>query len=550
MHRLARPLALALVALLALPAAAPAKSSKKPKHYTVGMATRSVAVPDELIKARNVYLGGYGLGNGRVGDSILGIDNPAKPADNGFPAYDDGRAADGNLDGGPSVRAAVVSAGRNSFAIADIENQGCFTQNKQGYGLVTMRLAVERRTKGALPADHVDVQCDHSHGGPDLIGAWGGVPTSYLKLVQERTVDAIVEAYKEQQPAELWYGTAQSGVEGRDQVPEDKNGNALLTNQMLNDPYGDNDVMDDELRVLQARDPGTGEPFATILNLNAHPTVLGSSNTKATGDWPQFANKLMESDPGTFGTKALTVVGTLGRQQPARGDCRDGSIPQNQRGDSNPAWAICKLAQYSQRVVERAKVALAAAKPITGTPKVVAKTYLIADTASNAGILALNDVGDLIGAPIMRSNTPPWRTGTVVGTVTGSALIGNVLLSSMPGEAYPQIPLAVRDVLKNAGVKGFMTAGLSNDQLGYIIAPVPEGYPYPIQRAVVDQNDNMLFNASQTLGERLTCSLLRGAGEVLGKGNRYWQAYDKCVAFASDMAFPEGADVAPFPAAT
>ena len=549
MH-LSRLVPLALAATLLAPAAAQAtkpdsKPGKPPKTYSVGMAARSINVAANGSFANQpVYLGGFGLGNGRVLDRIGPVDNPGpKPADNGL-AYDDGRIATGNLADGLHVRAAVISAGKDNFAIADIENQGCFTQNKQGYGLVTMRLAVQQRTHGKLPADHVDVQCDHSNGGPDLIGAWGGVPTAYLKFVQEQTVDAIVEAFDTQRPAELWYGTAQSGVAGRNKVPEDTT-DPLLTNQMLNDPTAQNDVMDDELRVLQARDPDTHVPFATILNLNAHPTVLGSSNRKVTGDWPQFANTLMTQEPAVFGTKALTVVGTLGRQQPARGDCPDHDLAA--KGDSDPQSAICKATAYAQRVIRRAKVALAAAKPLTDKPRVVAKTYLIQDAATNAGIMSFNLAGDPIGIPIMRSNDAPWLVGNVLGTVTGTALIGNVLFSSMPGEAYPQIPLAVRDALKDSGVKGFMTAGLSNDQLGYIIAPLPEAYPDVIERGA-EGNDNILFNISQTLGERLTCSLLRGAGEVLGKGQQYWQGYPKCVAFANDMAYAEGADVKPFPA--
>jgi hypothetical protein len=121
--------------------------------------------------------------------------------------------------------------------------------------------------------------------------------------------------------------------------------------------------------------------------------------------------------------------------------------------------------------------------------------------------------------------------------------IGDVLLSSMPGEAYPQIPLAVRDALKGSGIKGFMTAGLSNDQLGYIIANLPDSYPQVLIRGA-QGNDNILFNMSQTLGERLTCSLLRGAGEVTGKGSAYRDSDRKCVAFANDLVWPEGADTA------
>jgi hypothetical protein len=553
MHRISRLLPLALVAALLIPAAAeakkPAKPPKKPQTYRVGMATRSVALDaNGTFASQPVYLGGFGLGNGHVAEHFMGVENPGpKPYDNGL-AYDDGRAANGNLAGGPQVRAAVISSGKPSqkqnFAIADIETQGCFAQNKQGYGLVTMRKDVAKRTDGALPADHVDIQCDHSHGGPDLIGAWGGVPDQYLAYVQKQTVDAIVAAYEDQRPAQLYYGTAQSGVEGRNQVPEDSK-DPLLTNQMLNDPTGANEVMDDELRVLQARDPDTGVPFATILNLNAHPTVAGSSNLKATGDWPQFANTLMTQDAAAFGAEALTIVGTLGRQQPARGDCPDPTLAA--KGDSDPQAAICKLTQYASRVVARAKdVALPAAKLIDGKPEVVAKTYFIQDPATNAGIMALNDVGEAGGAPIMRSNTPPWRTGNIVGSVTGTARIGNVILSSMPGEAYPQIPLDVRAGLKDSGIKGFMTAGLSNDQLGYIIANMPEAYPQVLLRGA-QGNDNILFNMSQTLGERLTCSLLRGAGEVTSKGSTYRDANPRCTAFANDLAWGEGADVGTFP---
>ena len=93
-----------------------------------------------------------------------------------------------------------------------------------------------------------------STGGPDLIGAWGGVPTEYLKFVQQQTIATIVAAYAHQRPAQLWYGTAQSGVEGRNQYPEDQN--PLLTNQMQGDPVGSNNTMDDELRA-------SGEVFFT-----------------------------------------------------------------------------------------------------------------------------------------------------------------------------------------------------------------------------------------------------------------------------------------------
>src|SRR3954462_6190167 len=95
-----------------------------------------------------------------------------------------------------------------------------------------------------------------------------------------------------------------------------------------------------------------------------------------------------------------------------------------------------------------------------------------------------------------------------------------------------------------------MTAGLANDQLGYVIAPF-EAYPEPIRRSFFNQrgdqvspidNDNYFFNVSHTMGDRVTCSLLRGAGETAGAGVQYRNLYQPCALFANDMVQGHGAD--------
>jgi hypothetical protein len=196
-------------------------------------------------------------------------------------------------------------------------------------------------------------------------------------------------------------------------------------------------------------------------------------------------------------------------------------------------------------VVDRAVQAAAVAQPVSGP--VAARSYLVEDTATNALILGLEYVGDTFGVPLNRAMTPPWLTGNVLGSVTASARIGDVLLSSGPGEMYPQMPLKVAEIV---GARGYMTAGLANDQLGYLIAPY-EAYPEPIRRSFFNQrgdevspidNDNYFFNVSQTMGERVTCSLLRGAGETAGLGLTYWRAYDRCLPFVNDVLLEHGAD--------
>ncbi len=512
-RRQARASALAAVAMLAalailLISLGSAASAKAPpahgfKGYRVGVADRSINPdPDGTYAGRPVYLGGYGIGGG---SPVFG-----------------GRPASGILGAGPSVRAFAVADGQGrSFAIADLETQGWFVATKDGpYGLLDMRKAVEQRTGGALDAERIVVQTDHSHAGADTIGVWGGVPVEYRQYMVDQTVDAIVEAYETMRPGRLYYGTAP----GRD----------LLSNQFDYDEA--NRVVDSDVRVLQARND-RGKPMATLLNFSAHATVLGSGNTKISGDWVQAANPMLEQ---RFGGEAMTVVGTLGRTQPGDRGCSDPAAT------SEDAQNLCKLNDYAARVVDRAADAVAAAKPIDGNI-VDARSYLVTDPSSNALILGLEYVGEPLGVPLNRSFTPPWLTGNVLGTVTASARIGDVLLSSGPGEMYPQIPLKAAEIVP---ARGYMTAGLANDQLGYLIAPF-EAYPEPIRRSFFNQrgdevspidNDNYFFNVSHTMGERVTCSLLRGAGEVLGAGLAYRSSYDRCAAFANDLIFEHGAD--------
>ena len=496
--RLVPTVTAAIAALMLVPAGASAAGPT----YRVGIASRSINPdPNGTYAGQPVYLGGYGIGS--------------KP-------ISDGRPATGILGDGIHVRAFAVSDGTHPYAIADIETQGWFAATRDGpYGLIDMRKQVEQRTGGALKASQVVIQSDHTHGGPDPMGVWGGVPVQYRQMIVQRTVDAVVEAFNNMRPGRLYYGTA----DGRD----------LQSNQFDYDKA--NQVMDSEVRVLQARN-GSGKPFATLLDFSAHPTVLGSSNTKVTGDWVSAANQQL---PKAFGGQAMTVVGTLGRTQPADRGCSDPSVPAGEKRD------LCSIDDYAARVVSRAKQAAAAAKPITGDPRVAADSYLITDPSSNALLLGLLVAGKPVGVPINRSLTPPWETGNVIGTVVGAARIGDVLMLSMPGEAYPQIPLKVRSIVP---AQGYMTAGLADDQLGYLIAPF-EAYPEPIRRSFFNQrgdqvspidNDNYFFNVSHTMGERVTCALLRGAGDLLGKGNAYRNQYDRCPLFVNDAALPPGAD--------
>jgi len=383
---------------------------------------------------------------------------------------------------------------------------------------------------------------------------WGGVPQDFIAYMRAQTEAAILTAWFNRQPGRLFYGYA----EGKD----------LLTNQFSYDEA--NKSQDSDVRVLQARGED-GTPFATLLNFSAHSTVLGGKNTLISGDWEQAANRIMgerktPAGKPVFG-EAMTMIGTFGRTQPNRG------APCVGMTEGSSSDGLCKIDAYARQVVARAETALASATPISGTPIVGGSSYLIEDPSTNAPILGFSTLGPTGGAvaglPFNRSSQPPWQTGNVIGTVTGTLRIGDVLLSSVPGEIYPQIALAVSNTVKGIRPHGFMTAGLADDQLGYIIAPF-EAYPAPVRATFVSSNagdeiqrcasgpsdqtcgnigdivtpignDNYFFNVSHTLGERVICSLLRGADDQLKTS--YRGAAPRCAAFPNDAALDPGADV-------
>ena len=494
------------VALLALAPAA-ALADDAPAVYQVGLATRSINPDASELNATDdankVFLGGYGIGccesinKGRWATSIL--DDPT-----------------GALGHGLDVRAIAIGDGTKTIVLADATLQGWFTADKDDkYGITDVRKAVEARTNGKVRATDIVIQSDHSHSGPDLLGVWGGVPPAYQQYVAKQTEDAIVAAIDNEQPATLWYGTA--------------DGTSLLSNQFGGDPNNPN--IDGEVRVLQARDPqDPTKVLHTMLDFSAHATVLGSQ-PHASGDWPQAINPMMEA---AFGGDAMTVVGTLGRTQPADGsDCQ---------GDekTDAATDFCELKTYDDKLMPKIEEAVSKAQPLTGAAKVDSAGYLIQDPATNAFLLSLLYGGKYTGMPVHRADSAPWLTGDVIGTSTTTMRIGDLLMSAGPGEMYPQIVQEVRDA--NPGLRGYMTAGLANDQLGYLIAPL-SAYPEPVAfTAAALANDNYAFNPSHTIGERVTCSLLRGAGQVLGTGTAPRDSYADCNAFANDMTKDAGSD--------
>lgn len=551
---LARCAALVAVAVavaagtVALPAAAQAKPP-----WLIGFAKQSVdprpcpspspSVPCDLNS--NFHLGGFGLGPTRV---ALG------------PLVDPG----GTVEHIYARAMAISTAHGHTLLLADLENQGTFAAYKQGpYGLYDIRAQVSHDT--GVPIDAIVINSDHSHAGPDLIGLWGGVPVSYLQLVRDQTVKALDEAYANRVRARLLVGTdtpvmpdaasggyvpgtatpgepfdhSQFGVDTGPLTTARQQG-VPLPSPPAGVPNGGtgyrDDLVDTQLRVLQAYDAATGAPVGTLINYAAHADVMGGGNLYYSADWPGTVARATEQSLGE--PVAVTMPADVGRTQPPR--------PFSDPQCDQPGHINCdtdQLMTWTRLFTPWVLQAVKAAVPVQGS-QIANREVFTRETATNPALLGVGYSGEapVRGFGAYRSTTPPWISGNVVGTFVSVHRVGDLLLTANPGEAYPDIRFGVLNEV--AGMQTAFTFGLANDQLGYLIAPASE---YPWITYANPGNDNSFFNVSVNYGDHDFCTqtaAARGLGfaQIPGNPNPYGSGAVQpvCGALTASDVVPQG----------
>jgi len=457
-------LAAALVPLLALGAASTAQADT----YLVGAATR------DINPSGPVNLGGFGLGDGSViPDAIIGRGGFGGPAGEHIGA-----------------RAVVFGDGKQAIALADIETQGMFAAYEDGpFGLSDIAAQAERDTHGALRADHILIASDHTHSGPDTIGAWGGVGNDYLRYIHDQTVAAIEQAFADRTTA-----TVRAGVSWADDLIYNQSCTEAL-NQSKRPAYTGPSLCatpgkDGGFRVVQATRPDGGV-VVTFAAFAAHATAGGGNGLN--GDWPQFLSDAMTAKYGGVG---LAMEGAVGGTQPCRAAC---SFTKH----SNPGYNISdrKTAIVTNYMAHVSR-ALAGARRVFGP--VAAAQGKIREVITGPAVLGLFTAGKYIGARLLRSHESPWVVGDTIRTITSALRVGGVLFAGMPGEGFNAIGAGIRRAVTNE--QHVIPLGLANDQLGYLIAPARY---VPIIAAEAPVNDNIIFNVSPTIGDHVMCSDIR-----------------------------------------
>lgn len=479
--------------------------------YKVGATAYDIS-PD-VIGLGTINQGGNGLGDGTALSQAVGRGSRNRTTTERIKA-----------------RAVVFDDGRNAIAIATLETQGYFAAYRDGLkGLQDMAAAAAASSPG-LPADHILIASDHTHSGPDTIGAWGGMPKEYFDFVYERTVAAIRDAYATRRFADVKAGHSaaydliynqscgEALYQGEDGDGAPEEGHALPCPTGSAQGSNGTDGKDGLVRVLQATAPDGGV-VVTYMAYAAHATAGGADGVH--GDWPQYVGDAMAA---RFGGVGIAMEGAVGKTQPCRPHCMFTSR-------SNPSFGLSgRKAQITANYLAHVVRAVGAATPVRGPVNAVqGRIREVITSPAVTGLFLAG--GHAFGARLLRSTERPWMNANTVSTVVAALRVGDVLIAGMPGEGYPEIAFGIRDGV--SGPREVITLGLANDQLGYLIAPAAA---YPVITAQVAVNDNTIFNVSPTIGDHVMCADIRLAKSLgFGAGSPALLAY--CAPYdAADLA--------------
>ncbi|MDQ3750646.1 MAG: neutral/alkaline non-lysosomal ceramidase N-terminal domain-containing protein [Acidobacteriota bacterium] len=157
-----------------------------------------------------------------------------------------------------------------------------------------VRASIEQKT--GIGRDAIMIASTHTHAGPVTIKTFfnpeGTLDNAYMDLLAEAIEKSVSEAWEKRFPARVGVGSGSvSGIGVNRRTPDKK-------------------PIDEEIGIIKVED-FHGKTRAVFINYACHPTVLGSNNLLATGDFPYFTVEKIEQEIGDGGF-AMFVNGTQG----------------------------------------------------------------------------------------------------------------------------------------------------------------------------------------------------------------------------------------------
>jgi len=273
----------------------------------------------------------------------------------------------------------------------------------------------------------VAVGTTHNHSAPDVVGAYGGVPKRYKRLIHERASDAVAEAVGDMAPARIGFATTR--VEG------------IVRNNR--DPEAG--PLDEEAAVMlvEGKDGGT---LAVLVNFACHVDVLGRRNTLVTADFPAYLRRDLERERG--GT-AIFFNGAQGDVYPRQAV--------EDRDDEKGLRTFEEAEAVGSAIAKAALGALAKAKLTSDVKIDVQVSYPEVPVANRR--LKLARLIRLIPRKLYkgRARSEMWVVK-----------INDAQIVTLPGQFFSRLGLELKEQMK--GTYKFLF-GLTCDDLVYVLPP-------------------------------------------------------------------------------
>jgi hypothetical protein len=273
----------------------------------------------------------------------------------------------------------------------------------------------------------VAVGTTHNHSAPDVIGAYGGVPRRYKRLIHERASDAVAEAVANMAPARIGFATTR--VEG------------IVRNNR--DPEAG--PLDEEAAVMlvEGKDGGT---LAVLVNFACHVDVLGKRNTLITADFPAYLRRDLERERGGMAIYFNAAQGDVYPRQTVE-----------DHDDEKGLRTFEEAEAVGSAIAKAVLEALAKAKLTSDVTIDVQVTY--PEVAVENPRLKIARLLRMIPRKLYKG---------LVRSETWVVKINDAQIVTLPGQFFCRLGLEVKEQMK--GTYKFLF-GLTGDDLAYVLPP-------------------------------------------------------------------------------
>ena len=328
----------------------------------------------------------------------------------------------------------------------------------------------ERLTRTLPELTHVTFAATHTHNGPDTIGLWSydlitdhRFDEAYIKLIQDRCYEAVVEAVQNLKPARTTIAQAR--------VPKEN----------FSHDSRPPEIVDHALPVALFQDAQSGETIATLASWGMHPEGFGETFPLISSDYVHYFREAMEkgvSEPNGFSGFGGTSVFFTG---PVGGLMTQIDIKIKDRAGHAHDHSGKSKAQGENL----ASLAASALRGESGSPAQKMNDQRVAVTAQTFYMPIGWPLKIAVSLGIVHPGVYGLPFETLVRSEINAFRIGDIEILTSPGEIYPEIidggivnptnadikiePVEVPPLRSMMRGKINMNFNLGMDEVGYLI---------------------------------------------------------------------------------